>query len=44
LYVSGRVVTPGGVVVTQGSALNQALNLVGGLKLLHGKVEFARLA
>jgi len=40
--VSGRVVTPGGVVVPQGSALNQALNLAGGLKLLHGKVEFVR--
>jgi len=42
VYVSGRVVTPGGVVVPQGSALNQALNLAGGLKLLRGKVEFVR--
>jgi len=33
-------VTPGGVMVPQGSALN----LAGGLKLLRGKVEFARLA
>jgi len=44
VYVSGRVVTPGGVVVPQGSALNQALNLAGGLKLLRGKLKFARLA
>jgi len=44
VYVSGRVVTPGDMVVPQGSALNQALNLAGGLKLLRGKVEFARIA
>jgi len=42
VYVSGRVVTPGGVTLPQGSALNQALNLAGGLKLLRGKVEFVR--
>ena len=42
VYVSGRVVNPGGVVVPQGSALNQALNLAGGLKLLRGSVEFVR--
>jgi polysaccharide export outer membrane protein len=42
VYVSGRVVTPGGVTLPQGSALNQAVNLAGGTKLLKGKVEFIR--
>jgi len=42
VYVSGRVVPPGGVTLPQGSALNQALNLAGGLKLLRGRVEFVR--
>jgi len=44
VYVSGRVLTPtpGGVIVPQGSALNQAIILAGGAKLLRGKVEFVR--
>jgi len=42
VYVSGRVNTPGGVTLPQGSALNQALNLAGGPSLLRGKVEFIR--
>jgi polysaccharide biosynthesis/export protein len=42
VYVSGRVKTPGGVTLPQGSALNQALNLAGGPSLLRGKVEFIR--
>jgi polysaccharide export outer membrane protein len=42
VYVSGRVQTPGGVTMPQGSSLNQALNLAGGPKLLRGKVEFIR--
>ena len=42
VYVSGRVVTPGGVTLPQGSALNQAINLDGGTRLLKGKVEFIR--
>jgi len=42
VYVSGRVQTPGGVTLPQGSSLNQALNLAGGPKLLRGKVEFIR--
>jgi len=37
VYVSGRVVTPGGVTLPQGSALNQAINLAGGTRLLKGK-------
>ena len=42
MYVSGRVVSPGGVTLPQGSALNQAINLAGGKRLLKGKVEFIR--
>jgi polysaccharide export outer membrane protein len=42
VFVSGRVVTPGGVTLPQGSSLNQALSLAGGPKLLKGKVEFVR--
>jgi len=42
VYVSGRVKTPGGVTLPQGSSLNQALNLAGGPVLLRGKVEFIR--
>lgn len=42
VYVSGRVITPGGVILPQGSALNQAITLAGGVKLLRGKVEFVR--
>ena len=42
VYVSGRVETPGGVTVPQGSSLNQAISLAGGPKLLRGNVEFVR--
>ena len=42
VYVSGRVVTPGGMTMPQGSSLNQAINLAGGTQLLKGKVEFIR--
>lgn len=42
VYVSGRVVQPGGVTLPQGSALSQAINLAGGPRLLKGKVEFIR--
>ena len=42
VFVSGRVKNPGGVVVPQGSVLNQAITLAGGPKLLRGKVEFIR--
>ena len=42
VFVSGRVKTPGGVVVPQGSVLNHAIILAGGPKLLRGKVEFIR--
>jgi polysaccharide export outer membrane protein len=42
VYVSGRVKSPGGITLPQGSSLNQALNLAGGPSLLRGKVEFIR--
>jgi polysaccharide biosynthesis/export protein len=42
VFVSGRVKTPGGVTVPQGSSLNQAIALAGGPRLLRGNVEFAR--
>ncbi len=42
VFVSGRVKTPGPTTLPQGSSLNQALVSAGGLKLLHGKVEFVR--
>jgi len=42
VYVSGRVVQPGGVTLPQGSALIQAINLAGGVRLLKGKVELNR--
>ena len=42
VYVSGRVKTPGGVTLPQGSSLTQAITLAGGMQLLKGKVEFVR--
>ena len=42
VYVSGRVNTPGGVILPQASAMNQAITLAGGLKLMHGSIEFVR--
>ena len=42
VFVSGRVGNPGGVTLPQGSVLNQALSLAGGIQLLRGKVEFIR--
>ncbi len=42
VYVSGRVKNPGAVTLPQGSSLVQAIDLAGGTKLLHGKVEFIR--
>ena len=42
VFVTGRVNLPGGVVVPQGSSLNQAISMAGGAKLLKGKVEFVR--
>ena len=40
VYVSGRVVKPGGVDLPQGSSLNQAISLAGGTRPLKGKVEY----
>ena len=42
VFVSGRVEQPGRVVVPQGANLTQAIEMAGGLKLLHGRVEFVR--
>ena len=42
VFVSGRVKTPGGVSIPQGSVLNQAIALAGGPLLLKGTVEFVR--
>ena len=42
VYVSGRVERAGAVTLPQGSSLVQAVDLAGGTKVLHGKVEFIR--
>ena len=42
VFVTGRVNNPGSVKIPQGSALNQAISLAGGAKLIKGKVEFVR--
>ncbi len=42
VFVTGRVNIPGGVQVPQGSSLNQAISLAGGVKIIKGKVEFVR--
>ena len=44
VFVTGRVNLPGGVKLPQGSSLNQALSLAGGVKLLRGRVEFVRFS
>ncbi|WP_255001189.1 polysaccharide biosynthesis/export family protein [Cyanobium sp. Alchichica 3B3-8F6] len=44
VFVSGRVKSPGPLVMPQGSSLNQALVAAGGVQLLRGKVEFVRFA
>ena len=42
VYVSGRVEQSGAITLPQGSSLVQAVDLAGGTKVLHGKVEFIR--
>ncbi|MDB4623059.1 polysaccharide biosynthesis/export family protein [bacterium] len=42
VYVNGRVEQPGAVILPQGSSLVQAIDLAGGPKVIHGKVEFIR--
>ena len=42
VYVSGQVEQAGAVTLPQGSSLVQAVDLAGGTKVLHGKVEFIR--
>jgi polysaccharide export outer membrane protein len=43
VFVSGRVRSPGAITLQQGTSLNQAISVAGGVKLLRGKVEFLRL-
>ncbi len=43
VFVSGRVRTPGAVSLQQGTSLNQAISVAGGVRILRGKVEFLRL-
>jgi polysaccharide export outer membrane protein len=43
VFVSGRVRNPGAMTLQQGTSLNQAISVAGGIKLLRGKVEFLRL-
>lgn len=42
VYVTGRVEEAGAVILPQGSSLVHAVDLAGGTKVLHGKVEFIR--
>ena len=42
VYVNGRVEQAGAISMSQGSSLLQAIDLAGGPKVLHGKVEFIR--
>jgi len=42
VFVTGRVNMPGSMTLQQGSSLNQAISVAGGVKLLRGKVEFLR--
>ena len=44
VFVSGRVKTPGGISIPQGSSLNQAIAMAGGASLIKGKVEFVRFS
>jgi len=44
VFVSGRVKVPGGKVLPQGSTLVQAIDMAGGLKILHGSIEFIRFS
>jgi polysaccharide export outer membrane protein len=43
VFVSGRVRSAGAISVQQGTSLNQAISVAGGVKLLRGNVEFLRL-
>ena len=42
VYVNGRVEQAGAITLPQGSSLVQAVDLAGGTKVMHGKVEFIR--
>ena len=42
VYVTGKVATPGRIIVPQGSGLNQAVALAGGKDFLSGDIKFLR--
>ena len=42
VFVSGKVKSPGIIVLPKGSGLNQAIAITGGKELLSGRVEFVR--
>jgi polysaccharide export outer membrane protein len=42
VFVTGRVNVPGSILLQQGSSLNQAISVSGGVKLFRGKVQFLR--
>jgi polysaccharide export outer membrane protein len=42
VFVTGRVRTSGAISLKQGSSLNQAIGVAGGVRLLRGRVEFLR--
>ena len=42
VFVSGRVINSGRIILPQGSSLNQALSAAGGPKVVRGKIEFVR--
>lgn len=42
VYVTGKVATPGKIIVPQGSGLNQAVALAGGKDFLSGDIKFLR--
>ena len=44
VFVSGRVESPSGITLPNGSSLNQAIAMAGGADLIKGKVEFVRFA
>ena len=42
VYVTGRVNIPGDITIPQGTSLNQAIAVAGGVKWLRGKISFIR--
>ena len=42
VFVAGRVNTPGSIITSKSSTLNDAIELAGGTKVIKGKVKFTR--